>query len=105
VQRGVSGTLLNLSANKRSHIYRDILCGMLHCTHRNDQLEFGLEATSILSHAFLSVNGSIKACKSAIIDLGLDQADPGMVPNGAKCGESKVSLEQDKLFPLIYMIL
>jgi hypothetical protein len=78
---------------------------MLHCTHRNDQLEFGLEQTSILSSAFLSVNGSIKACKGAIIDLGLDQADPGMVPNGAKCGESKVSLEQDKLFPLIYIIL
>jgi hypothetical protein len=72
----------------------NILCGMLHCTNRNDQLEFGLEATSILSHAFLSVNGSIKACKSAVIDLGLDQADPGMVPNGAKCGESKMCVNQ-----------
>jgi len=73
----------------------DIMCGMLHCQHLNDQLEYGLETTSILSHAFININGKILPCRTAIIDLGLDTVDPGMVPNGAKCGENKMCINQN----------
>ena len=29
-------------------------------------------------------------CQSAIMDVGLDMPDQGMVPDGAKCAEGKV---------------
>ena len=31
-------------------------------------------------------------CKGAILDVGLYTPDPGMVPDGATCGDNKVSL-------------
>jgi hypothetical protein len=73
------------------------MCGMVHCTHRNERLEFGMESVAILSHKFLPAeNGkSIKEesipCRTAIVDLGLNEVDPGLAPDGAKCGKDKVS--------------
>ena len=75
-------------------INRDVECGALQCKHNNDRLEYGLEATSILSHSYIKSKDLILACKTATVDLGLDSSDPGMVPSGAKCGnkeERKVS--------------
>ncbi|GBP06242.1 Disintegrin and metalloproteinase domain-containing protein 12 [Eumeta japonica] len=70
------------------------MCGLLHCQHLNEQLEFGMESVSTLSHTFINNNGVILPCRTAIIDLGLSQVDPGMVPDGAKCGEEKMCLNQ-----------
>ena len=72
----------------------DVMCGILHCQHLNIQLEFGMETNSILSHSFLGMNGKIIPCRTAIIDLGLDTVDPGLVPNGAKCGVDKICINQ-----------
>ncbi|XP_046591917.1 uncharacterized protein LOC107216740 isoform X1 [Neodiprion lecontei] len=72
----------------------DSLCGMLHCKHLNERLEFGMEEVAILSHSFLNSGGQIIPCKTAIIDLGLNEMDPGLVPNGAKCGTDKMCLNQ-----------
>ncbi|KAI8423044.1 hypothetical protein MSG28_014130 [Choristoneura fumiferana] len=52
----------------------DALCGMLQCRHLNERLEFG----------------TIIPCRTVIIDLGLSDVDPGLVPDGAKCGVDKV---------------
>lgn len=65
---------------------------MLQCTHQNERLEYGLESVTILSHAFINNNGSIIPCKTAILDFGLDVIDPGMTPDGAPCGDGKVSV-------------
>lgn len=65
---------------------------MLHCVHMNERLDFGLESVAILSHTFLSNNGSIIPCRTAILDFGLDVIDPGMTPDGAPCGDGKVSV-------------
>ncbi|VVC96259.1 unnamed protein product [Leptidea sinapis] len=35
---------------------------------------------------------TIIPCRTAMIDLGLSDVDPGMVPDGAKCGEDKMCL-------------
>jgi len=70
--------------------FRNVYCGMLHCRHLNERLEFGMESVAILSHSFINSGGSIIPCRTAIVDLGLNQVDPGLAPDGAKCGEGKV---------------
>lgn len=71
--------------------FRNLLCGMLHCKHLNERLEFGMESVAILSHSFINNGGKIIPCRSAIVDLGLNQVDPGLAPDGAKCAPGKVS--------------
>ncbi|XP_052863728.1 uncharacterized protein LOC128270370 [Anopheles cruzii] len=72
----------------------DIHCGMLHCRHLNERLEFGMESVAILSHSFMTHNGGVIPCRTAIVDLGLQKVDPGLTPDGAKCGEGKMCLNQ-----------
>lgn len=64
---------------------------MLHCKHLNERLEFGMESVATLSHSFINSEGKIIACRSAIVDLGLNQVDPGLAPDGAKCSPGKVN--------------
>lgn len=70
---------------------RHVQCGLLHCSHLNERLEFGMESVAVLSHSFFSVDGKIVPCRTANVDLGLQDVDPGLVPNGAKCGDNRVS--------------
>jgi len=73
--------------------FRDVMCGMLHCKHLNERLEFGMESVAILSQTFLNTGGDIIACRNAIVDLGLNEVDPGLAPDGSKCGEGKVKIK------------
>ena len=50
-----------------------------------------MESVAILSHSFFNVDGKIIPCRTAYVDLGLQDVDPGLVPNGAKCGNQKVN--------------
>lgn len=63
---------------------------MVHCSHFNEKLEFGMESVSIVAHSFINNAGNISACRTAIVDLGLNEVDPGLAPDGAKCGDGKV---------------
>ncbi|XP_075238230.1 disintegrin and metalloproteinase domain-containing protein meltrin [Lycorma delicatula] len=73
----------------------NIQCGMLHCMHLNERLEFGMETVSILSHSFLSSGDkNIIPCRSVIVDLGLNEVDPGLAPDGAKCGPDMMCVNQ-----------
>lgn len=74
------------------NLKRNIQCGLLHCSHLNERLEFGMESVAVLSHSFFNVDGKIIPCRTANVDLGLQDVDPGLVPNGAKCGHNKVHL-------------
>ncbi|EZA52578.1 Disintegrin and metalloproteinase domain-containing protein [Ooceraea biroi] len=73
---------------------QNVLCGMLHCKHLNERLEFGMESVATLSHSFINNGGKIIPCRSAIVDLGLSQADPGLAPDGAKCAPGKMCVKQ-----------
>ncbi|CAL1269797.1 unnamed protein product [Larinioides sclopetarius] len=89
----------NCGYNRINQTYKacrkeDILCGMLHCTHLNEKLEFGMESAAILARSFINVKGKVFTCRSAIVDLGLFNTDPGLAPNGAKCGDGKACLNQ-----------
>ncbi|GFS75257.1 disintegrin and metalloproteinase domain-containing protein 12 [Nephila pilipes] len=89
----------NCGYNRINQTYKacrkeDILCGMLHCTHLNEKLEFGMESAAILARSFINVRGKVYTCRSAIVDLGLFNTDPGLAPNGAKCGDEKACLNQ-----------
>ena len=72
---------------------------MLHCKHLNERLEFGMESVAILSHSFINNGGSIVPCRSAMVDLGLNQVDPGLAPDGAKCAPGKMCVNQ-KCMPI-----
>ncbi|KYN00635.1 Disintegrin and metalloproteinase domain-containing protein 12, partial [Cyphomyrmex costatus] len=72
----------------------NLFCGMLHCKHLNERLEFGMESVATLSHSFINNGGKIIPCRSAIVDLGLTQVDPGLTPDGAKCGPGKMCVNQ-----------
>ena len=41
----------------------DVRCGMLHCQHLNERLEFGTESAAILSHSFINSGGRIIPCR------------------------------------------
>ncbi|XP_033162547.1 disintegrin and metalloproteinase domain-containing protein 12 [Drosophila mauritiana] len=69
-------------------------CGMLHCIHLNERLEFGMESAAELSHSYISHDRKIVACRTALVDLGLQTTDPGLTPNGAKCGVDKMCVDQ-----------
>lgn len=64
---------------------------MLHCRHLNERLEFGMETVAILSQSFINSKGTIIPCRNAIVDLGINQIDPGLAPDGASCGDGRVS--------------
>ncbi|RWR99648.1 disintegrin and metalloproteinase domain-containing protein 28-like isoform X2, partial [Dinothrombium tinctorium] len=71
----------------------DFLCGKLHCMNTSE-LEFGMESVSIISTAFLKLSNELISCKSVHIDLGIDLIDPGLVPDGAKCGIDKMCINK-----------
>ncbi|XP_050435802.1 disintegrin and metalloproteinase domain-containing protein 28 [Adelges cooleyi] len=73
----------------------DIFCGMLHCIHANEKLEFGMETVALISHSYInSPTGGLIPCRTAIVDLGLNNVDPGLTPDGAKCGENMMCVNQ-----------
>ncbi|XP_028028222.1 disintegrin and metalloproteinase domain-containing protein 12 [Bombyx mandarina] len=74
--------------------YEDARCGLLQCRHLNEKLEFGMDSVAAVSAVFINNNGTIIPCRTAIIDLGLGDVDPGLVPDGAACGEHKMCLKQ-----------
>lgn len=83
----------HLLSNVKSKIdfnCRDNLCGMLHCYHLNERLQFGMESAAIIGNSFGNSNGTIIPCRSVRVNLGLGHMDPGLVPNGAKCAPDKV---------------
>uniref|UniRef100_A0A8D9AAR5 Disintegrin and metalloproteinase domain-containing protein 12 n=1 Tax=Cacopsylla melanoneura TaxID=428564 RepID=A0A8D9AAR5_9HEMI len=89
----------NCGYNKTSKNYTkcddaDIMCGMLQCQYLTEKLEFGLESVAILSHSFINPGGSILPCRSAIVDMGLSQVDPGLSPDGARCGPDKMCVNR-----------
>ena len=47
-----------------------------------------------LAHAtpatFLTIGPKTYICRGAMLDVGLNMPDPGMVPEGAKCEDRKV---------------
>lgn len=67
------------------------MCGMLHCEHRNEKLMFWKEALAYtMPEAWIKEGNTKYDCKGAILDVGLDMPDPGMTPDGSKCGDEKV---------------
>lgn len=103
----------NCGFNRREKNYEgcrpeDVICGMLHCGHEQEgvadrkhgKLAYGFESASILTMSyFISGNRGESQCFGAIIDAGPSVRDPGMVPNGASCGDDKICMNQ-KCLPL-----
>ena len=67
---------------------------MLHCSHLNERLEFGMESVAILSHSFINSGGRIIPCRTALVDLGINDVDPGLAPEGARCADGSLCVNQ-----------
>ncbi|XP_043237153.1 platelet binding protein GspB-like [Amphibalanus amphitrite] len=74
--------------------HNDALCGRLHCVHLNERLEYGVESSAKLNVSYVKAAGKVQTCRTAIVDLGLRQRDPGLVPQGAPCGPDKMCVDQ-----------
>ncbi|XP_030239817.1 disintegrin and metalloproteinase domain-containing protein 12 [Drosophila navojoa] len=102
-EKNLEGTRLgNCGYNLRNQTFvkcepQHIHCGMLHCNHLNERLEFGMESAAVLSHSFVRLDRKIVACRTALVDLGLQTTDPGLTPNGAKCGDQSMCVNQQCL--------
>ncbi|XP_055333025.1 disintegrin and metalloproteinase domain-containing protein 12-like [Paramacrobiotus metropolitanus] len=89
----------NCGRNRSSKTYsqcavRDLRCGLLHCTSQVDRLALGLDTSTSIVQSFIPAKTTYTNCKGAYVDLGLSVQDPGMVPNGAKCGDSSMCFHQ-----------
>ncbi|CAH2059248.1 unnamed protein product, partial [Iphiclides podalirius] len=72
----------------------DMLCGRLQCKQFSHELEFGANANTGIQ--LIIFKDKIDSCSTAVIDLGVDE-DPGMVPDGARCGEDKICMNHQCL--------
>uniref|UniRef100_A0A182QQ78 Disintegrin and metalloproteinase domain-containing protein 12 n=1 Tax=Anopheles farauti TaxID=69004 RepID=A0A182QQ78_9DIPT len=77
----------------------DVHCGLLHCTHQSEKLEYGVEAyakRTATKFQRYGPRGTVRTtvCNAAIVDLGLDVVNPGLVPDGTKCGTGRMCFQQ-----------
>ena len=68
------------------------MCGLLHCEHSTEKLMFWKEhLTLAVPETWVHTeDGQRHECKSAVLDVGLDVEDPGMVLDGTACGQRRV---------------
>uniref|UniRef100_A0A182KB67 Disintegrin and metalloproteinase domain-containing protein 12 n=1 Tax=Anopheles christyi TaxID=43041 RepID=A0A182KB67_9DIPT len=77
----------------------DMHCGLLHCTHQSEKLEYGVEAyakRTATKFQHYGPRGTVRTtiCNAVIVDLGLDVVNPGLVPDGTKCGAGRMCFQQ-----------
>lgn len=77
------------------NFFSNIKCGRLHCIHENEKLAFGDPSTVYTAYTGLRLrNGEDVACRVVWTKYtsGRKEPDPGMVPDGAFCGQDEVTL-------------
>ncbi|KAL8618034.1 hypothetical protein ACOMHN_021754 [Nucella lapillus] len=73
----------------------NVMCGLLHCVHLNEKLMFWRDNLALDMRAnFLTRGNTQYVCRSTMLDVGLDMADPGLVPDGARCENNKICIKQ-----------
>ncbi|XP_044004033.1 zinc metalloproteinase-disintegrin-like crotastatin [Aphidius gifuensis] len=70
----------------------DVLCGRLYCNVKPGiDLKLG---SSMISKKIGMQTKYRDDCQGVVMDFGLNNIDPGLVPNGAKCGDNKMCVDQ-----------
>uniref|UniRef100_A0A182IYD3 Disintegrin and metalloproteinase domain-containing protein 12 n=1 Tax=Anopheles atroparvus TaxID=41427 RepID=A0A182IYD3_ANOAO len=106
-ESNVNGTVYgncgnNLTAGEDSYdrcAHHDVHCGLLHCTHRSEKLEYGVEAyakRTATKFQHYGPRGTVRTtvCNAAIVDLGPAVINPGLVPDGTMCGVGRMCFRQ-----------
>lgn len=75
----------------------DILCGQVQCQPTDDN--HGFKSSNIDVRRGYSPTYPYVPCQTVVFDLGLHNTDPGLSPDGAKCGEGKMCIRQ-KCWPI-----
>ncbi|KAK0396486.1 hypothetical protein QR680_001735 [Steinernema hermaphroditum] len=99
-QQNVRGSFYgNCGYNPVSQVYpackqEDAICGRLHCQNSKERPEFGDPSTVYSGYSkVLGVSGDEIACRVVRTTFTGDEPDPGLVPDGAKCGADKMCVE------------
>ena len=79
-------------------VVSDVMCGLVHCEHGAEKLAFWKEALTLtLPETWVHTeDGRRHDCHAVILDVGLDMVDPGMVLDGTRCGQRRVSRRHDQ---------
>ncbi|KAG1661234.1 Mitochondrial proton/calcium exchanger protein [Nymphon striatum] len=86
-----SPRILDMSQNLYIVDDCDVKCGMMQCTNKEGQLKFAGKVTKHMASITVhGRDGKKLKCRSVIMDVGPGTPDPGMVPDGLKCGDDKV---------------
>lgn len=99
-QKGTRHGNCGLDAQRRQNYTacakEDVLCGSLQCRHLNERLEFGMESRAMLAYSYVTSleTSSLIPCRTVTVDFGLETRDPGLVPNGARCGVDRMCVDQ-----------
>ena len=67
---------------------------MLHCKQLSESLVLVKEFDGLYVNMTLTIDGTNHTCHSLIVYVGLNQVDPGLVPDGAKCAPEKMCVNQ-----------
>ncbi|KRY42572.1 Disintegrin and metalloproteinase domain-containing protein 12, partial [Trichinella spiralis] len=73
---------------------QNMKCGLLQCEHRNEKTTFGSKSTVLSGSTVLRQGSNHFSCNTAMVDLGVDSSDPGLVPGGTFCGPGKMCANQ-----------
>jgi len=65
------------------------MCGQLHCSPAGNNVSFQTMVYLIVD-SHITVGRNRYECDSVIVDVGTQYTDPGLAPDGAKCGDGKV---------------
>ncbi|KRZ06717.1 Disintegrin and metalloproteinase domain-containing protein 12, partial [Trichinella zimbabwensis] len=73
---------------------QNMKCGLLQCEHKNEKTTFGSKSTVLSGSTVLRQGSNHFSCNTAMVDLGVDSSDPGLVPGGTFCGPGKMCANQ-----------
>ncbi|KAJ6640238.1 Disintegrin and metalloproteinase domain-containing protein 12 [Pseudolycoriella hygida] len=76
----------------------DSECGLVQCESPANDLVFGQELLSDIRRSY-SQTWPYVTCTTIVLDVGLQNVDPGLTPDGAMCGRGKMCVQQ-KCLPL-----
>lgn len=67
-----------------------MVCGKLHCSSDDGKLVKFRASQRYTEHLSVTVSSTELTCNSVVIDVGMQQQDPGLTANGVQCGEGMV---------------
>lgn len=73
---------------------RDVHCGRLQCRHSGEHQKVEVTPTRVSTEYFAIYKDNPVACRTSAYYFDQDVSDPGLSPDGSKCGEDRMCVNQ-----------